>query len=407
MASMHFKYKAITQSGSSVSGTLAAENEAQAMQLVAAKGYIPQSVRAAKAAPEEGGVSKPSFLQSVKPQELILFTKQVRTMINAGITIVQIFDILEQQSDNPLLRSTAIAIGEDIKRGASLNEAFAKHPKVFNDLYCSMIRAGEVSGNLINVFDRLIYLIDHEHKVKKQITSALTYPAIVLFMLFGAFIFLLTFVVPKFAMLFQKADIELPLPTKLCIAMYEGLTAYWPLLILGTVGLAAAVVAIVRTPQGRLAKDRLLLRMPLIGPVFQKAAMSRFASIFGLLQSSGVSVLNSLDVISRTIGNTAISQVFENLSEKLREGRGISAPLKTSKYFTPMVINMIAVGEESGNLEDMLTEVSDHYDYEVEYQVSRMSEMIGPLLMVALSGVVGFFALAIFMPMWDLTKMAS
>ncbi len=402
----NYKYKAMNDVGTTVTGVIAAQDEAQAMQLLAAKGYIPQSVRPGKADAGESGSGGKGFMQKVKPQELILFTKQVRTMVHAGISIVNVLRSLEEQSANPLLKSTVAAIAEDVRGGASMYEAFSKHPKIFNELYCSMLRAGEVSGNLVNVFDRLIYIIDHEHKVKKQISSALTYPAIVLFMLCGAFLFLLTFVVPKFAMLFERAKIELPLPTKLCIAMYHGLLVYWPFLLFGLVGTVGGIYFYVRTPGGRLNKDKLLLAMPILGPVFQKSAMSRFASIFGLLQSSGVSVLSSLDVISRTIGNKAISLVFDGLGEQLREGRGISAPLRSSRYFPPMVVNMIAVGEESGNLEEMLTEVAAHYDYEVEYQVGRMSEMIGPLLMVALSGVVGFFALAIFMPMWDLTKMA-
>ena len=402
----NYKYKAMSETGTPVRGVVAAADEAQAMQMLAAKGLIPQSVRAGGAEAAEGGGGGFALMQSVKPQELILFTKQVRTMVHAGISIVNVFRIMEQQSSNPLMRRTVSAVVQDLKQGASLYDAFSRHPKVFNELYCAMLRAGEVSGNLVNVFDRLIYLIDHEYKVRKQIISALTYPAIVLVMLLGAFLFLLSFVVPKFAELFERANIDLPLPTEVCIAMYKGLSAYWPMMLLGTVVVVGGAYLYVRTPVGRLNKDRLLLALPLVGPVFQKAAMSRFASIFGLLQSSGVSVLASLEIISRTIGNAAISRVFDGLGEKLREGRGISAPLRSSAYFPPMVVNMIAVGEESGNLEDMLTEVAAHYDYEVEYQVGRMAEMIGPLLMVALSAVVGFFALAIFMPMWDLTKMA-
>jgi type IV pilus assembly protein PilC len=401
----NYKYKAMSETGAPVSGVVAAADEAQAMQMLAARGLIPQAVRAGGSDAAEGGGGV-RFLQSVKPQELILFTKQVRTMVHAGISIVNVFRIMEQQSGNPLMRRTVSAVVEELKQGTTLYDAFARHPKVFNELYCAMLRAGEISGNLVNVFDRLIYLIDHEYKVRKQIISALTYPAIVLVMLVGAFLFLLSFVVPKFAMLFERAGIDLPVPTEICIAMYKGLSAYWPMMLLGTVAVVGGAYLYVRTPVGRLNKDRLTLALPLVGPVFQKAAMSRFASIFGLLQSSGVSVLASLDIISRTIGNAAISRVFDGLGEKLREGRGISAPLRSSDYFPPMVVNMIAVGEESGNLEDMLTEVAAHYDYEVEYQVGRMAEMIGPLLMVALSAVVGFFALAIFMPMWDLTKMA-
>ncbi len=399
-----YKYQAITGSGSSATGVIEADSIDAARDIVANKGFIP-----VKVVLEGGGQSSIAAfierkLSSVKMPELILFTKQFRTLFDAGISIVSLLEVLEQQSENPKLKKAVIAIGEDIRQGSTLYAAFSKHTDIFNPLYCSMLKAGEVAGTLPQVLERLIYLIEHEYKVTKQIKSAMVYPIVVLTVLFGAFIFLLNFVIPKFIAIFAKAKIELPLPTKICVFMYEAMQSYWIPGVLTIACTVTGIVLYVKTEKGRYVKDSMLLRIPLIGPVIQKGAMARFSSIFSLLQSSGVSILDTVGILADTIGNDAISKEFQGLREKLQEGRGIAGPLRNSRNFTPLVINMIAIGEESGNLDDMLKQVASHYDYEVEYSVHRMSELIGPILMGFLAVIVGFFAMAIFFPMFDLTK---
>lgn len=408
---MNYKYKAITESGTSVSGTVTAENEAQAMQLIAGKGYIPQQVRAGGKA--ESG-EQPQWLEAinrklakVKAPELMLFTKQMRTMLDAGLSVSRALDVMEQQTENKKLKHAVLQMSQHIRQGSTMHQAFSEHPECFSDLYTNMIQAGEISGNLSEVMERLSYLIDHEYKIKSKIKSALTYPAIVVIALTGAFVFLLGFVIPKFVSLFSSAGIDLPWPTQLCITMSDILFAYWHIGLLAIIAALVAIILYSKTPTGRLQRDTLFLKVPLIGPVLQKAAMARFSSIFAILQSSGVTVLKSVKIISQTIGNAAISREFDNLEDKLMEGRGISGPLKSSNYFTPMVINMIAIGEESGNLDEMLQEVARHYDYEVEFSVAKMSDMIGPILVLGLSFVVGFFALSIMLPIFELTKLSG
>jgi type IV pilus assembly protein PilC len=217
-----------------------------------------------------------------------------------------------------------------------------------------------------------------------------------------AFVVLLTFVIPKFVNIFLGAGLTLPLPTKICMVLYQLMSDYWYLIIGG--GTAGIVILgyYFRTARGRYLRDSVLMKLPLLGPLFMKAAMSRFASIFSILQSSGVPILDSMKILSGTIGNAAISNEFDTINERLEEGRGIAAPLRSAKYFTPIVINMIAIGEESGNLDQMLGEISEHYDVELEYAMKKLSDAVGPLLTVGLAAVVGFFALAIFLPMWDL-----
>lgn len=402
-----FQYQAITETGATTTGEIEADSLESANSMLAARGYIPTRVKAEQPALSGFQVSKfRDLLSPVKAPELILFTKQFKTMFNAGVSMINMLEILEQQTENPRLRRIMGKMHQDIKEGASLYDAFSKHPKVFSPLYCSMIRAGESSGALPEVLDRLTYIIEHENQVKSDIKSALTYPVIVVVFLFSAFLILITQVIPKFVNIFQNAGLKLPLPTQICIFLYEILSTYWYLII----GVAIIVIVFLfyylKTKQGKFMRDSILMRVPLVGPLFAKSAVSRFASIFSILQASGVDVLDSMDILSETMGNAAISNELDNIKDRLAEGRGIAGPLSEAKYFTPMLINMVAIGEESGNLESMMQEVASHYDSEVEYAMKKMTEAIGPLLTVGLAAVVGFFALAIFLPMWDLTLIA-
>ena len=403
---MQYAYKAINEAGNNTSGVIQAESAEEAKNRLAAQGLIPLSVKNGTAASRANLAERINLhLTGVKIPDLIIFSKQFKTLFTSGIPMTRLMEILEQQTDNPRLKNTAAKIGADIQAGMSLTEAFQRHPRVFSTLYCSMIQAGEESGRLGEVMDRLIYLLEHEHKVKSDIKSAMQYPILVMVTLFAAFLFLLTFVVPRFVDVFQQAGITLPLPTRICMTLHTWIVVYWPVTLAVLAAVILGIYLYLRTDHGQYYKDYMLLKMPILGPVFEKGAMSRFAAIFAILQTSGVSILNAFEVLSGTIGNKAVSREFEKIQEQLKEGRGISDPLDKAKFFTPMVVNMVAIGEESGNLDDMLREVSTHYDDEVEYAVGRMSEAIGPVLILALAAVVGFFALAIFLPMWDLTKM--
>lgn len=400
-----FAYSAVEPTGKTVKGMIDADSAELARQALAVKGLIPVEVKPGGTQAEGFNLEKLKLrLATVKPADLILFTKQIKTMFAAGISIITLLDILKDQAENPKLKAAVTDIADDIRQGSNLYNAFKRHDTIFSHLYCSMLRAGETAGTLPEVLERLIYIIEHEYRVKKQITSAMVYPIIVVVLLVGAFFFLLTFVVPKFAAIFATSTVPLPMPTKICMTMYDWLMSYWYILVGGVFGAITALVLYVRTEIGNLNKDRLFLRMPLIGPVVTKASMSRFASIFAILQSSGVSVIDSMNILADTIGNAAISLEFKALKEKLEEGKGIAGPLRSSRQFPPMVVSMVAIGEESGNLDHMMQEVANHYDYEVEHAVARMTELIGPILLCALTGVVGFFALAIYLPMVDMIK---
>lgn len=399
-----YAYKSINESGAAVSGELEADSREMAAAILEARGYLPTQIN------EKGGGDDAGFslnrlkerLTPVKAPELIIFTKQFKTMLRAGVPMVKLLQILEKQAENLRIKRITRTMVDDISGGSSLYDAFRKHPGVFSPLYCGMVQAGETSGALPTVLDRLTYIIDHEHKIRSDIKAALQYPIIVVVFLAIAFFVLLTFVIPKFVNIFRTAGLTLPIPTKICLFLYQFLADYWQLLIGALFAVGIGLFLYLRTEQGRYVRDLTVLRLPILGDLFVKAAMSRFASIFAILQSSGVSVLEAMRILAITVGNTAIAREFQQIGEKLEEGRGIAAPLEKAAFFTPIVVNMVAIGEESGKLDEMLMEISEHYDMEVDYATKKLSDAIGPLLTVGLAAVVGFFALAIFLPMWDM-----
>ena len=403
-----YSYQAINESGSVIRGEIEADSTEMASNILSARGYLPSRVI------EKGQVVSNVFLKrlkerftTVKTPELILFTKQFKTLIRAGVPILKIFKVIESQTENVALKEIILSVSQDVEEGASLHDAFRKHPKAFSPLYCSMLRAGEASGALPEIMERLIYILEHEHKVKSDIRSALTYPIVVIAFLGIAFFVLLTFVIPKFVTIFERANVDLPIPTQICMVMYQFLSNFWLLLIAIVAGGVIFLNYYLKSEAGQMAKDTLLMRVPLLGPLFAKAAMARFASIFSILQASGVPVLDCIRILAETIGNSAVSKEFSLVTERLEEGRGLAEPLKSAKYFPPIVINMVAIGEESDNLEEMLSEIAVHYDAELEYAMKKLSESIGPLLTLGLAVVVGFFALAIYLPMWDMSQMAG
>jgi type II secretory pathway component PulF len=400
-------YEAINENGNTASGTLEAESVEVANFMLISRNLIPSKIKEQSKPRDNYWFDAILGIGTVKVTDLIMFTKQFHSMLVAGISMLRILSILEDQTESKSLKGAISKIIQDINRGLSLSDALEKHPKIFSRLYCDMIKAGEMSGNVPIVLDRLIYIIEHEAKVKSDIKSALRYPLIVLIALCGAFIVLLTFVIPQFASIFSTAGLILPWPTKMAMFLYAFLSNYWYLIIGVIVITVFGMISYFKTSNGKFVRDSFLLEMPIVGPVFRKAALSRFASIFAILQTSGVPIMQSLTILSATMGNEALTRSFDHIRERIKEGAGISAPLKTAKYFTPMMVDMVAIGEESGNIDEMMRAVAKHYDDEVEYAIKGLSDAIGPILIVGLAAIVGFFALAIFMPMWDLTKIAT
>lgn len=401
-----YAYQAINEQGQTLKGVIEAESADAAADLLNGRGVLPSRIQERSRGKRQRAIpARDRWFRHIPTADLILFTKQFSTLFKAGVPMMSIFDILAAQTEHPRLAAVITSMRQAIKEGASLYDAFRQHPGVFTPLYCAMIHAGEVSGSLPRVMERLKYILEHEQKVRSDIRSAMFYPAVVLGLLVVAFVILLGFVLPKFAAILTRSGVALPLPTQIAMGIYQFMTTYGALILTGTLTALMGTIFYLRSDQGRYIKDHLLTRAPIVGPVLVKSAMSRFSSIFSILQSSGIGILDAMTILSGTIGNAAIAREFDRLRELLEEGRGIAAPLRKARYFTPMVVNMVAVGEESGNLDEMLEEVAAHYDEELEYAIKKMTNAIGPILIISLAVMVGFFAVAIFLPIADLTKM--
>ena len=398
-----FQYKAMSASGGVVQDELEAPNPAAVAEKLESLGYIPLNISRKKGGSSKLFEKKPR----VKDHDIIVFPRQLVTLLKAGVPLLSALEALSEQTDNPVMREVIGKIYIDIESGISLSEALAKHPTVFEDMYVNSIRAGEMGGALDDVLLRLADLIEYDRETRSRIKSAMRYPIIVVVSLIVAVIALMMLVVPKFIDMFTQMNIELPLPTRILITIYEAMNNYWDV---GIALIALMIIAFklwVKTANGRLIWDSVKLKLPIFGPLLMKSYMSRFTRMFETLNRSGLPILQTLEIVSRTVGNAAIGREIEKATIGIRRGDGIAMPLKQSKLFPPMVVRMIAIGEQSGSLDEMLHNISEHYEMEVEYAVKGLTSMIEPILTVGLGVIVLFLALAIFLPMWDMTKIAQ
>ncbi|MGD9577481.1 MAG: type II secretion system F family protein [Syntrophorhabdus sp.] len=396
-----FTYKARDEKGSLVTGVLEGDNKRAAYLQIDALGLFPVSVSETK----ERTFSFEDFLASlrrVRYDDIIFFTRQLQTVIRAGIPMLSGLRAIEEQTSSVKLKVAIKGMVQDIDKGASLSDALMKQKKLFPDLYMSMVKAGEIGGSLEEVLERLAALLEFQLKTKEMLKSAIRYPVFVVTTLVVAFLVLINFVVPRFAVLFRGAKMDLPLPTRMLLFIndvFQNNAFYLAVFIILLIG---AFFLYKRTNAGTLAIDRLKLRTPLIGPIILKICMSRFANMFENLIKVGIPVVRTLEVVSRTVGNEYIAQKILEISGKIERGLGISRPLREAEIFPPLVIHLISTGEQTGALEDMLKEVSTHYDREITYSINRLSTWIEPLLTGGLSLIVLFLALAIFLPWWNM-----
>ncbi|MBI4364033.1 MAG: type II secretion system F family protein, partial [Candidatus Latescibacteria bacterium] len=386
---MIYSYKARDKFGEPLWGSM----ESTAPELVAGYlrelGYFPIQV-AERAEPLMEKWRE--LFRRIKAKELITLTRQMATLFGAHLPLTTSLEAMEKQTENPVLKEIIAAIRQDVAGGSSLSEAMKKHPKVFSELYVNMVKAGESSGMLDKVMNRLATLAEKEGETLAKVKSATRYPMIVLSIIPVAFIALVTFVIPKFEAIFAKSKATLPLPTRVLIATNQFFAAYWYILL----GVTFVAVVLIRrylaTEHGRAQWDRLKIRLPIIGPLLLKGALSRFTRVFATLEASGVPILNTLAIASKTVDNRAIAAVIDRVAESVKEGKGLGAPLRASEFFPPVVTQMISIGEESGEMEAMLLKVSDYYDSEVEEAIKGLVSAIEPLLLVALAGVALIFA---------------
>ena len=344
------------------------------------------------------------FKGGVKTRDVVIFTRQFATMINAGLPLVQALDILAQQTENKVLADVTRQVVYDVESGQTLADALRKHPKAFSDLYVNMVAAGEAGGILDTILQRLAEFLEKNDAIIRKVKGAMVYPAVIMSVAVIAIAVLLIFVIPTFQTMFASVNLELPLPTRIVIGMSKILTGYW-WAILAVIGLTIfSINRYYKTVSGRLQIDRLLLKFPVLGDVLRKSAVSRFTRTLGTLVSSGVSILDGLEITARTAGNMVIHNAVMESRQSIAGGDTIAAPLQRSKVFPPMVISMIAVGEQTGGLDEMLSKIADFYDEEVDAAVSTLLSLMEPVMIVVLGVIVGGMVVAMYLPIFDMVN---
>jgi type IV pilus assembly protein PilC len=339
---------------------------------------------------------------SVKMRDIVIFTRQFSTMINAGLPLVQALDILAKQSENKALQAVTREVVFDVESGKTVADALRKHPKAFSDLYVNMVAAGEAGGILDTILMRLAVFMEKNDALVRKVKGAMIYPAVISTVAASAIAILLIFVIPTFQRMFGDAGIELPLPTKIVITASLLLQSYWWAVIAAGIGGAFLFRRYYKTDGGRLRVDRLMLRAPVLGDVLRKSAVSRFTRTLGTLISSGVSILDGLEITARTAGNRVIQDAIMESRTSIAGGDTISDPLAKSNVFPPMVISMIAVGEQTGGLDEMLSKIADFYDEEVDAAVAGLLSLMEPMMIVFLGGVVGGMIVAMYLPIFGM-----
>jgi type II secretory pathway component PulF len=368
-------------------------------------GYTPVSINSV----ENIGISSRietwlASFQKVKVEELIVFTRQLSSILEAGVPLVEGLDAVQEQLRNKTFRQIIITVKNDIEGGASFSDALEKHVHVFSKLMVSMVRAGERAGILDDVLNSVSNLFEKDLETVNRIKSATRYPMIVGGALVMAFVGLTTFIIPRFAKFFAAFDTELPLPTRILIGLNKFIVSYW-FIILGILFVLVYVFRrAINTEKGRYSWDRVLLSVPIFGPLFAKVYLSRFSRMLAAMIRSGIPILQALEITSATVENKVISKVILDVRTKVSEGKTLAEPMKGSKVFPPIAIAMVSIGEKSGTLEKMLTKVADFFDRETDYTVNNLTPLLEPVLIFGLGMLMLVFALGIFLPMWDLVK---
>ena len=422
----NFQYTALDAKGEQTTGAVSATTQDEAIKQLRSKGLYPTDIYEegkgkakgkGKGAPAKGKAqakakptAKGKIGGSIKPKSLMIFTRQLATLIDSGLPLLRSLTVLEKQEPNPVLKATVSSLAENVQGGSTFSESLAQHPKIFNKLYVNMVKAGELGGVLEIVLNRLAEYQEKAQKLKNKIVSAMVYPVIVMFIAVAILVFLMIFIVPKFKEMFSSTDQELPLISQIVFGMSEFFLAR-PLFVPNVVfvfimfGIGAFLFTIWgRTTGGRKMIDNMKLRMPILGDIQRKSAVSRFSRTLGTLVTSGVPILQALNITRDTAGNVVISNAIEKVHEAVKEGETIVTPLQASGVFPNMVISMVDVGEETGQLPEMLLKVADVYDDEVDNAVTALTSILEPIMIVVLALIVGSVVFALFLP---LIKMIS
>jgi type IV pilus assembly protein PilC len=397
-----YDYKVRDRSGSLVTGQLVGDNETLVLQRLREMGMTPVEVKKAGTGLKMEINLRPG---RVKLKQIAVFCRQFATMVNSGLPILRALSILADQTQSAELSKVLVQVRTDVEQGASLSGAMGKHPKAFNNLFISMVKAGETGGVLDDVLLSLASQIEKEVELRRQIKSAMTYPVVVVALVTLILAAMLLFVVPQFETIYSNLGGKLPLPTRILLGVSEAFRSYWYIFMLG-VGVGSFFFRrYKRTEKGRARVDALKIRIPVFGPLFHKVALARFSSTLGMLLRAGVPILQALDNVKETVNNRVIADAVDDVKASVREGESIAKPLGKHKVFPPMVVQMLAVGEETGAVDTMLDKVAEFYNNEVTATVEALTSLIEPLLIAIIGGMVGAAVIALYMPMFNIINL--
>jgi type IV pilus assembly protein PilC len=395
-----FTWEARARSGEVRSGVMEAADAEAVNQRLRQQNLNPVRVR------KKGIEIKLSFGGGkVDVKDLVTFTRLFATMIDAGLPLVQCLDILASQQKNPVFGACLKDVKSSVEQGSTFSDALAKHPKIFDELFVNLVHAGETGGILDNIMNRLSVYLEKRQKLIRQLRGALSYPTIVFFIAIGVMAVMLTFVIPAFEGMFKEfggGKDNLPVLTRMMVALSHSFITYLPLVIVVTAGLAFGGSSLYRTPGGKRAAHRATLKIPVMGPVIQKIAVARFTRTLGTLLQSGVPILDALEICAKTAGNVIIESGIMLVRQRISEGKNMAEPLLEAKVFPDMVVQMIAVGEQTGALDQMLNKIADFYEEETDIAVASLTSMLEPIMMVGIGGMVGVVLVSMYLPIFSL-----
>ncbi|MBI2082781.1 MAG: type II secretion system inner membrane protein GspF [Deltaproteobacteria bacterium] len=407
-----YAYKGLNTQGKAASGVMDAESEKAARLKLRKIGVYPthiglEGARSSKGLSLGGDVDFAKYFQRIKLQDLAALTRQLSTLVSAHIPLVDALAALSEQTANLKLRGIMGSVKEAVVQGSRLSEALGQHPKVFSGLFIHMIAAGEASGALEVVLERLADLMESQAKLRAKILGALMYPLIMALVGTGLMAFLIVYVVPKVTKIFEDVNATLPLPTRLLIGLSHLIGNYWYLLLILAGGIFYGLRRFLRTPKGKDLYDRLVLKLPIFGKLFRMVEISRFTRTLATLMSSGVNLLNGLDIVKKIVQNTLLVQAIEETRIAVREGEPVAEPLRRSGQFPPIVIHMIAVGEKTGELEAMLNRIAQNFDQQIDNLVGTLTTLLEPLMILIMGGAVSFIVMSILLPILQLNQLGA
>ncbi|TFZ40678.1 type II secretion system F family protein [Soehngenia longivitae] len=394
---MKFNYIAVTKSGFRVNGSVESTSENEVLRMIKSNGYLPVSI-------ERDIESEAKFeilSKKVKKKDLAVFCRQFYTMLDAGINIVNSLDILSAQTENKTLKKAISDVAENVQKGVTLSEAMKMHPKVFPTILINMVEAGEVSGNLDTILERMAVHFEKENKTENKVRSSMVYPIVLMIVSVVVVIFMLIFILPTFVGMFEGSDTPLPLPTQILIGLSDFLQSYWYIFIGIVALLVFGITSYINSENGRRLYDGIKLKLPIIKGTTAKIVTSRFTRTLSTLMSSGIPLLRSMEVVSRVVNNKVVEDKLISGIEDIRRGVPLSRMIKDIEIFPPMVDSMVKIGEESGALDDILLKTADFYDEEVDVALTRLTSMLEPLMIVFMALIIGFIVIAMYLPMFE------